>query len=217
MPFGLQLMLNSWAAESPCRVVLATIEAIQLFTSIADAVNLRSHSPLFWRHDVAALMLIGPCTHHLLSMPRYASNQRIQEFAVSRGDSALAELLRLNFLVTMSRLKELFSMFASERPILQEKLSTFLISNAKHLDLHQPDLKLAALITAYLMQEEEDLVNDGFHLASIADTMLAMGMRTATEALENTRQIFWINILHSPLEEKFANKLDHYITLLETT
>ncbi|KAJ5414793.1 hypothetical protein N7509_001420 [Penicillium cosmopolitanum] len=68
------LLLQALLIQPMSPVFLPAGQALIMVSSIADVINMNSRSASFWKKDVDAIRLIGPCIHFLLSMPRLPSD-----------------------------------------------------------------------------------------------------------------------------------------------
>ncbi|KPM35708.1 hypothetical protein AK830_g10862 [Neonectria ditissima] len=189
--------------QMPCDVSSAG-EALRMTSTIADVININSYSTSFWKRDMDAIIMLGPCIHFLLSIPRLSNSldtTNISEDLIAR------EIVRLVCLVIMSTLKESFAFFASERVALQAKVSRFVPQNAKRLGEKYFELRIWALVTAALLQQRDER---GVYIQELRREMRALGVSTPHELLEIARGIIWIDILMSPCADELMEdmKLD---------
>lgn len=168
-------------------------DALILLSSIADTVNMRGYSPSFWKRDVEGINLIGPCIHFLLSMPRMAIPSAQEP---PQGDLVAMEIVRLTGLTLMSTLKEQYSFFALERPVLQDKLLDFLATYSQHVNEEHSQLMQWALITAALLQKnEQDVRIKRLLRQTCVTTQLSI-----VELVEWAKDVLWINAIEAPNE-----------------
>ncbi|KAK9426966.1 hypothetical protein V1505DRAFT_381774 [Lipomyces doorenjongii] len=176
-------------------------EALRLISSIADVINTNSHSASFWKRDIDAITLMGPCIHFLLSMPRLSNNF---ETKANSQDLIAREMVRLVCLMLMSRLKEMFAFFASEKVALQARLARFLSQNAKRLGKRYFELKIWALVTASMLQHRD---GRGVYIHEIRRELRAMDNPTPYDVVEIAREVVWIDILMSPFADELAEDM----------
>lgn len=176
-------------------------EALKMISSIADVININSHSTSFWKRDIDAISLLGPCIHFLLSMPRLSSEF---ETNADSEDLIAREMVRLVCLMLMSKSKELFSFFASEGVALQARVAQFMSRNAKRLGKRYFELKIWALVVSALMQHRD---GRGVYIHEVQREMRTMDNLTPYGAVEIARDIVWIDILMSPSTDELVEDM----------
>lgn len=130
-----------------------------------------------------------------------------------RSEIIVSEMIRRVCLIIMSRLKEQFSFFASERSQLQEDFIMFMTSYAQHITTKHNDIKLWALVTAASMHER---TTRSTLIALLADAMTVSGVETADELLDFARDVLYISILQSPYEDELVDEVCKYLRLAAT-
>lgn len=177
-------------------------DALQMVSSIADVVNRGSHSALFWKKDIDAITLLGPCIHFLLSMPRLPN-----DFATppQASDLIIREILRLVGLLIMSRLKTMFGLPASEQAALQAKLGDLVAQHAISLEERHRELETWALVTAALLQNRGER---GVYVQEIRRVVSEMVNQSPRDVIELAEEMIWINILESPNVESLLQEVD---------
>lgn len=178
-----------------------------MISSIADVINTNSHSASFWKRDIDAISLLGPCIHFLLSMPRLSSNF---ETKANSEDLIAREMVRLVCVMLMSRLKELFAFFASERVALQARIAQFVSQNAKRLGKRYFELKIWALVVTALMQHRD---GRGVYIHEVQREMRTTDNLTPYGMVEIARDIVWIDILMSPFADELVEDMTLHIAL----
>jgi hypothetical protein len=172
-----------------------------MISSIAGVINTNSYSTSFWKRDIDAIRLIGPCMHFLLSMPRFPFNFEIMDNA---EDLVAREMVRLTCLMLMSRLKELFAFPASERIALQLKTTEFMSQNVNAVGKRYFDLKIWALVTVALLLHRDER---GIYIQEIQREMRAVDITTPYVVVEIAREIVWIDILLSPSTDELVKDI----------
>ena len=180
-------------------------QALSMVSSIADVININSRSASFWKKDVDAIRLIGPCIHFLLSMPRLPSDFMIMS---DSEDLVAREVVRLTCLLLMSKLKELFAFPPSEHESLHARLSELFTRHVEVLGEEYFELKVWALVTLALLRYHDG--KDVF-IQEMKREMLAMNKLAPTEFIEIARDIIWIDVLMSPFSEDLAVELNPFI------
>jgi hypothetical protein len=168
--------------------MVQTIQALERVSFVANEVNTKGHSPLFWHQDEDGMNLLGPCIHFLLSMPRLSENLDV----ALRLDELITEMVRLVSLCLMSRLKAMFSFNAPEQAQLESKFSSFIASYARYIGGPYRDLKIWALVTASLLQ------NGGsrdVYLDEIRRDMAPPGEIDATACIQTAKDLIWFEVL----------------------
>lgn len=175
-------------------------DALILLSSVADTVNMKGHSPSFWKRDIDGFNLIGPCIHFLLSMPRISAPSAGQPH---RSDLITMELVRLTGLTLLSTLKEHFSFFATERPALQDKLLDFLATYSQFVSEEHNQLKQWALVTAGLMQKNQQDIRIQRPLRQMCVT----DQLSIVEFVEWAKDVIWINVIEAPNETRLIHDI----------
>ena len=198
-PAPLQELLNSLPGLS--YTTLDIESALTAVSSVAEAVNLNSHSIGFWRRDVDGILLIGPCMHQLLSMPRLPA---MFEHESDRDDLLAREAVRLTGLALMAGLKELFSFFCDERPALLARLARFLSSHAAILYSRYQKLVMWTVVTACLLR-------GGIYDPHIQDALRSICQSASIsvqDAINESKRIVWIGALMSPFEDNLISSME---------
>lgn len=181
-----------------------------MISSIAGVINTNSHSTSFWKRDIDAISLFGPCVHSLLSMPRLPFNFEIMDDA---EDLIAREMVRLTCLMLMSRLKELFAFPASERVALELKTTEFMSRNVKVVGKRYFELKMWALVTVALLQHRDER---GIYIQEMQRELRATNITTPYFLVEIARDIVWIDILLSPLTDELVEDIALHVDLNQT-
>lgn len=187
-------------------VFLPAGQALIMVSSIADVINMNSRSASFWKKDVDAIRLIGPCIHFLLSMPRLPSdfmNMSDSEDLVAR------EVVRLACLLLMSKLKKSFAFPPSEQESLHTRLAKFFTQHVEILGKKYFELKVWALVTLALLRYHD---GKDVYVQEMKREMLAMNKLTPPEVIEIARDIIWIDVLMSPFSEDLAVDLNPFVS-----
>ncbi|CAM1503492.1 Fc.00g010830.m01.CDS01 [Cosmosporella sp. VM-42] len=204
LPFRLQVLLVQYEQMSP-DMGLAS-QALRMVSAITDVVNLNSQSVSFWQRDIGAITLIGPCIHFLLSIPRLPGDLESQ----ANSESLVArEMVRLSCLLVMSRLKEVFTLFATERAALETRMSQFLSLDAKRLGQKYYELKVWALVTAALLHKRDGREAYIFELQT---AMRAVDKTQPLEMIDMAKEIIWVNFLESPVADELVRDLTMHST-----
>jgi len=182
-------------------VLYPTVQAFKMMSSVAEVVNKNGNSEDFWRREVEAIRLIGPVTHHLLSIPRLSATAKFDPYA-----SFVGELARLACLMLLSRLKTRFSLNALDMQPLQTKLVNTVAQNSGKLDPKLGGLALWALMTAALVQP---VVAREYLLPHILISCSSKGFCTEA-AMGFTRSTLWMNELEDNEEWKLAGEIENY-------
>ncbi|RSL85663.1 hypothetical protein CEP52_016076 [Fusarium oligoseptatum] len=176
-------------------------EALCMMSSIAQKVNSNSHRPDFWKDSVSAINLLGPVTHHLLSVCRVCQiGGEASEVLI------LGEMIRLTCLMLLSRLKGLFSLNTLDMVSLWANFMTTLsLPVMDRVTTHLNDLGLWALVTCALIQP-----GDGMEelLSHIEAAMRAKGIADMHGAIDLARALIWIDAIEGQGEVLLAGKMD---------
>lgn len=181
-------------------------QALIMVSSIADVINMNSRSVLFWKKDVDAIRLIGPCIHFLLSMPRPPGDLMIMS---NSEDTVAREMVRLTCLLLMSKLKELFAFPPSEQESLYARLAEFFTQHVEKLGERYIELKIWALVTVALLRYHD---GKDIYVQRMKREMLAMNKLTPPDLIEIARDIIWIDVLLSPFSDNLLADLNHFIS-----
>ncbi|KAJ5584403.1 uncharacterized protein N7459_004203 [Penicillium hispanicum] len=181
--------------------------ALSMISSIADVVNTNSHSTSFWKRDIDAISLLGPCIHFLLSMPRLPSDF---ETMINAEDLIAREMVRLAGLMLMSKLKGLFAFSTSEQVALEDKLAGFTSQHLKSLGGKYFELKTWALVTAALLQRRD---GRGVYIQELQRGMNTTDRSTPSDVSEIARDIVWIDILMSPFADELTEDMALHVAL----
>lgn len=194
----LQNIIHSLSQSSYTK---AARDVLVLLSSVADTVNMRGHSPSFWKRDIDGINLLGPCIHVSLSVPRM-STASIKESPQS--DLVVLEMVRLTGLTLMSTLKEHFSFFATERPYLQEKLVNFVATYSQYVSEEHNELVRWVLITTSLLQRNEQDIRIHQLLRQLCES----AKLSIAETVEWAKDVLWINAIEAPNEERLIHAVD---------
>lgn len=181
-------------------------QALIMVSSIADVINMNSRSASFWKKDVDAIRLIGPCIHFLLSMPRPPSDFMIMS---DSEDLVAREVVRLTCLLLMSKLKESFSFPPSEQESLHARLAEFFTQHVEILGKKYIELKVWALVTLALLRYHD---GKDVYVQEMKREMLSMNKLTPPEFIEIARDIIWIDVLMSPFSEDLAADMNPFVS-----
>ncbi|OKO98439.1 hypothetical protein PENSUB_9115 [Penicillium subrubescens] len=187
-------------------VFLPASQALIMVSSIADVININSRSASFWKKDVDAIRLIGPCIHFLLSMPRPPSDF---VYMSDLEDLVAREVVRLTCLLLMSKLKESFAFPPSEQESLYARLSEFFAQHVEVLGEKYIELKVWALVTLALLRYHD---GKDVYVQEMKREMLAMNKLTPPEFIEIARDIIWIDVLMSPFSENLAADMNPFVS-----
>jgi hypothetical protein len=177
-----------------------TVQVLERVFFVVDEVNTKSHSPLFWHQDEDGMNLLGPCIHFLLSMPRLSENAD----AALRLDDLIREMVRLVCLCLMSRLKAMFSFNVPEQTQLESRFSRFIASYARYIGGPYRDLKVWALVTVSLLQDEG---SRNLYLHEIRQDMASTGEADATVCVEIAKGFIWCDILKQAGVDKLTQDI----------
>lgn len=180
-------------------------QALIMVSSIADVINTNSHSASFWKKDVDAIRLIGPCIHFLLSMPRPPGDFII----ISDPDLVAREVVRLTCLLLMSKLKELFAFPPSEQESVHARLAGFITQHAEILGKKYFELKVWVLVTLALLRYHN---GKDVYVQELKREMLGMNGLTPPEFIDIARDIIWIDVLMSPFSEDLAADINPFLS-----
>ncbi|KAF4468831.1 hypothetical protein FALBO_4279 [Fusarium albosuccineum] len=176
-------------------------EALCMMSSVAQKVNSNSHNPDFWKDGVGAINLLGPVTHHLLSVCRvYQVDIEASEVLI------LGEMIRLTCLMLLSRLKGMFSLNALDMAPLWANFMTKLpLPVTDKVTTHLNDLELWALVTCALVQP-----GDGMEelLSHIEAAMRTRGITDMHGAIDLAKALIWIDAIEGQGEVLLAGKMD---------
>jgi len=177
-------------------------QALRIMSSVARTVNRNSDSPHFWQDEIGAVSLLGPVTHHLLSISRPSG-------IPSEGSEALVvgELARLACLTILSGLKGLFSLNTLDAaPLFTKFLATVTRSPEKASQL--PDIKLWALISCALLQ-----TGNGARalLPHIQAALRSRGGSNARCAINLAKSLIWIDALEGHGEFQLTRDIDEVV------
>lgn len=173
-------------------------QALKMTSSVACIVNLNSHSDAFWKRDLEAISLIGPCLHLLLRMPRFWEENQGDE---GREFLVVRELVRMVCLLLMTALKELFGMVSGERFSLESKLANFLKDNIQYVTNTYADLRTWIAITAAALQQTSAGAADMLRLRSAGEPTI----QPLQDSIAIAREMIWIDIVESPVVDLWTN------------
>ncbi|KAJ5364716.1 uncharacterized protein N7496_010429 [Penicillium cataractarum] len=180
-------------------------QALIMVSSIADVINMNSRSASFWKKDLDAIRLIGPCIHFLLSMPRPPSD--FMNISDSE-DLVVREVVRLTCLLLMSKLKESFAFPPNEQELLHARLADFFTKHVEILGKKYIELKVWALVTLALLRYHD---GKDVYVQQMNREMLAMNKMTPSEFIDIARDIIWIDFLMSPFSEDLAADMNPFV------
>jgi hypothetical protein len=175
---------------------------LALVSSVADTINLNSHSASFWEKDIEAITLLCPCIHTLLSMPRLPIGFLMLPEA---SDLIMGEILRLVCLLLMSNLKGLFGLPSNEQESLWAKLEGLVSQHARVLEDRHFELKIWAFMTAALLQSRG---NRGVYLRELHQNETSSNHHPPEEIIRLAREMIWINILESPNVDDLLQEME---------
>lgn len=179
-------------------------EAIALMSMVAGTINSNSNQPAFWESDINAVKIIGPASHHLLSMPRVRQNNKLP---CHSPESIVVELTRLSCLTLLAALKARFSLPALEISQLCDKFCKLIQHDRSDYPTDILELVLWSTITVAL-------ISSGEQRQSIVCTTRALMSRMelvfGIEAIERAKQIIWIDDLASKDATNLAQEIDGY-------
>lgn len=198
--------LQAFLVQHMSAAFLPAGQALIMVSSIADVINMNSRGASFWKKDVDAIRLIGPCIHFLLSMPRPPSDFTI----ISNSDLVAREMVRLTCLLLMSKLKELFAFPPSEQESLHARHAELITQHAKILGGKYFELKVWVLVTLALLRYHN---GKDVYVQEMKREMLAMNRLTPPEFIDIARGIIWIDILMSPFSEDLAADMNPFVSL----
>lgn len=167
--------------------------AVNRIAAVSDFVNAYYHRPRFWKQedDLSPLSMLGPATHILLSLPRFAAadNSNCFEF--------VHEMTRLALLILLAGLKRAYALAAAEMALLQSKLSRLLRGDvAGNSSFILPSLQVWALVTVALLQAPGSERSP--YVQEISRRMSALHVADGSATIDLSRQIVWIEILGQP-------------------
>jgi hypothetical protein len=171
-------------------------------SSVAKTVNSEAHFPTFWKDEVGAIRLIGPVTHHLLSVARPS--------LVVNSDAnvdLVRELVRLTCLMLLSRLKSRFSLNFLDMPPLQAKFRCAVAQISGNPDHELEGLILWALLTAALLQTKE---SRKYLLSHILISSLNKGFSSTLVTLEFVKELLWIDSIENEEKATLVEELEQY-------
>ncbi|EED17110.1 hypothetical protein TSTA_021670 [Talaromyces stipitatus ATCC 10500] len=186
-----KLMHENNAAMCP------VINALDRIKVIADIVNARHHEPEFWRRedDLSPLHTIGPVAHILLSTPRLD----LQTDGTIDSAKLFCEMTRLCMLILLAALKRLYSFALDEIELttLTAKFSLVLSIYWRSPSLYQPDdaLQSLQLWSILIVAALQPFVDRTLYVAEIRRCMHHMGIQSATDALQRSRDIAWVDVV----------------------
>lgn len=197
-PPALQYRLFELESKHP--QLLPLLRALEMMSSISEMINRHGHSSLFWENEVAAIHMLGPATHHLLSSGRIVDSD-----AATADCLIVAESARLACLILISGLKRRFSLNASDMGPLQAKYASVVARDVGELDGPLAHLSLWALVSAALL-----LSNDmRMHLLPrIRAVMKSQGLPDSRAAFESAKEIIWMDNMEITQEAQLADEID---------
>lgn len=175
------------------------VHGLGMMISAADRVNNEGKSLAFWHDETLAIHLIGPVTHHLLSMPRLPQKHHRASCTV-----VLAEEIRLACLVLLSAVKARFSLNTSDLGPLQEKLRLLPDWDVGQMDTPLARLHLWAMITWNLSVQGS--VDNGTAIR-ICRTMHALGISNCRAAVDSAKELAWIDAIEEDRAGQLAEEL----------
>lgn len=159
---------------------------------VAEIVNHQIKTHLFWNNGMNGTRLIGPLSHHLLSLPRLTeSTLHLDVYP----DEALREMTRLTLLVVLARLKLAFTQIADELGPLQERFTHMFVHNLNHHNLF-PELQLWALSIIGSTAAQGSSRN--LYTCRIGEVACCMDIKCGSDAFRIVRDIFLIDDMMVP-------------------
>lgn len=180
-------------------------EAIALMSMVAATVNSNSNQSGFWESDVNAVRIIGPASHHSLSISRLPNGSNLQ---YESPVAIIVELTRLACLALLAALKLRFSLPATEVAQLCERFCKLLQHDISRYSEDTLELVLWATVTVALVGSDEQRQST---MHSTGALMSQMGLLSGVETISRAKQIIWIDHLHSEGATNLAQEIDNYI------
>ncbi|KAH8598684.1 hypothetical protein B0O99DRAFT_683441 [Bisporella sp. PMI_857] len=180
---------------------LSTIcQTLCMMSSVAQIVNYNCNNLHFWQDAVGAVSLLGPVTHHLLSLSRVSDVS-----SEHSGTLVMGELIRLTCLMLLSRLKSLFSLNVLDTMPLCTKFMV-VVAQSMEEDVPNPlmDIKIWALISSALLQPED---NTKALIRHIRTAARSRGIASGRNAIELVQGLIWISTLMGRREAQLADDI----------
>ncbi|KAH7136397.1 hypothetical protein EDB81DRAFT_693487 [Dactylonectria macrodidyma] len=195
MPPAMRLLLPRMQLEFP---QLSSIsEALYMMSSVAQRVNSNSHSLDLWRNEVGAVSLLGPVTHHLLSLPHMSGFR-----SDAPGAIVVGEMVRLVCLMLLSYLKGLFSLNTLDMVPLCAKFMAAAARPTRDDEVGQlNDLRLWALITSGLLLSNDDT---RALLPHIRAAMRFLGITDIHHAFDLAKGLLWLHVVEGQGEAQLT-------------
>ncbi|RYP13128.1 hypothetical protein DL767_010887 [Monosporascus sp. MG133] len=183
----LEQLLATWDEE--CPDLGDIVSALRVTAAAASYVNRHINHPTLWRDGTAALRVLGPALHEILSLEGrpLPSNPGDKSYSAR----AAREAFRRAALVFMA--------------VVKVKLGFEAHDMAAHLDAFRqisqlplvdwavvPELNLWAHVVAAAREKPEDRA---WHVFTIVSIMQALGLETADRAFEVVRGIMWVDAI----------------------
>jgi hypothetical protein len=198
--------LSSSLQETICELkfshpeMLSTLKALARMSSIAHTVNLHSSDLGFWQGEVAAVHLLGPMIHDLLSLPR------LEDIPERCSDAQItAEMVRLTCLMLLSQLKRRFSLNYSDFKPLTKKMLLLLPASGKIGTEKLTGLLLWALVSSALVQ---NLPTMREYVSSIRRMALQSGCANIKAALQLPKDVLSFDVLTDSSAQDLERELN---------
>jgi hypothetical protein len=186
-----------------CPCLSQARRALEQTALIACFINKNAQLPHFWKPDINATRLLGPAAHHILSIPRFRVDIAQRFFT---DDEVFCEVIRLALLILMSGLKNAFSLTTGEMGAFQQKFQNILPLVPGVVEFC-PELSLWSLIIvacSYTRPRPLSLIT------AIHQSMVRMGIQTATEAITIAQSIIWVESLMGYEAETLIVDIAHH-------
>ncbi|KAM5378797.1 hypothetical protein ACJZ2D_004270 [Fusarium nematophilum] len=199
MPPALRSLLHYTCLAFPQLSPISDVLCIM--SSVVQVVNSKSHSLDFWRDGVGAVSLLGPVTHHLLSLSTTSEAR-----GEASGTSIVGELVRLTCLMLLSHLKGLFYLNTLDMvPLYAKFMATAAQSTGdEEADLLN-DLKLWAVVSSAILQSSD---NRRVLLPYIRAAMRSKGTPNMPSAIELAKSLIWLDVVEGQREAQLAEEVD---------
>lgn len=180
--------------------LLPLVQALTKLTSIAEIANNNTTSKPFWQDEIAAIRMIGPITHDLLTTARLSA-----KVTGTPSVFLVAESARLACLILLSGLKKRFSLASSDMIPLQAKLAAVLDQKVGVLDASLARLRLWAVITSALVLSNDMRMHLVPHIrASIRD----QGLANCRDALGSAKNYIWMDAIEANEISQLVEEVD---------
>lgn len=182
----LQAVLLQLDMGDPETAITSTV--LRMVHSLAEVINSRCREFGFWKQDIGALTLIGPCAHFLLSIPRLPDHSDLSP--VSEG-LIIREMVRLVCLMLISGLRHLFGLPAVERVVLHNRFAKFVVRHGRSVSNDNLDLKVWAFVTAIFLQKQKSCQ---IYTELLLANIIPLGL-SKPSLLSIARDTLWIDAL----------------------